>query len=63
MSPTAMLSVVTERSAKNPPDWSPAVYARNDAVPGPNNLIRRRINSHCIAHGDGTYDLCRPGFC
>lgn len=66
VSPTAMLSEITERSAKNPPDWSPAVYARNDAVPGPNNLIRHRIDSHCIAHGaygDGTYDLCKPGFC
>lgn len=48
----------------NIPGWySPMAYRsieemlqRNNAVPGPNNLLRHKIDQHCIGHGDGTYD-------
>ena len=63
VSPVAMLAEVTERSARRAPDWSERMYEQNHAVPGPNSLVRHRIDSHCIAHGEGTYDLCKPGFC
>jgi len=34
-------------------------YAENHAEPGPNGLLRHRIDGrHCIAHGSGTWDLC-----
>lgn len=32
-------------------------YQANSAVPGPNNLMRHKIDgSHCIGHGEGTWD-------
>lgn len=30
--------------------------SRNDAVEGPNNLLRHKIGDFCIGHGEGTYD-------
>jgi hypothetical protein len=33
-------------------------YHKNHAEPGPNNLIRRRVDGrHCIGQGEGTWDL------
>lgn len=32
----------------------------NGSEPGPNNLLRHRIGSHCVKHGAGTWD-CIPG--
>ena len=29
---------------------------RNNAVLGPNNLLRHEISDFCIGHGEGTYD-------
>jgi hypothetical protein len=34
---------------------------QNDAIVGPNNLARHRIDQHCIGHGAGTYDLIIGG--
>lgn len=32
-------------------------YEQNHAAPGPNGLLRHKIEpGHCIAHGDGTWD-------
>ena len=28
---------------------------------GPNNLLRHSLDSRCIAHGDGTWDVFAPG--
>jgi hypothetical protein len=61
--PFQMHSIVTERQRPQRPNWTTSDYQKNHAVPGPNNLLRHRLGSHCIAHGDGTYDLCPPGFC
>lgn len=40
-------------------------YKANDAMPGPNNLLRRKLGagSGCIGHGNGTYDLIAREFC
>jgi hypothetical protein len=33
-------------------------FVKNSAVPGPNGLVRSRIDMiHCIGHGKGTWDL------
>jgi hypothetical protein len=48
----------------NIPGWhSPMAYRsveemlqRNNAVAGPNNLLRHKIDQYCIGQGDGTYD-------
>lgn len=54
-----MLSIVTERSRPTPNGWSNEICRMNDAVPGPNNLVRRTIDKyHCIGHGEGTWDYC-----
>lgn len=38
-------------------------YDQNNAEPGPNNLIRHKIDGrHCIGHGEGTWDLIRGEF-
>lgn len=59
-----MIKIITEKTWKKNTEipyhyisWED-FYNKNNAVPGPNNLLRSRIdNSHCIGHGDGTWDL------
>ena len=53
-----MLKRILERGRPVQPDPGPAFYKRNDAMPGPNNLLRRQISDRVIAHGDGTFDVC-----
>ena len=57
MSLNDMLLVITARFRDSLPDID---FVRNEAMPGPNNLIRHQIGRHCVAHGDGTWDLI-PG--
>jgi len=50
-----MLSIVTERSWRRPPEfqWDCGAYAE----PGPNGLYRHKIiPDWCIGHGEGTWD-------
>lgn len=42
----------------NIPGWCSPMAYRSIAVPGPNNLLRYKIDQHCIGHGEGTYDYC-----
>lgn len=35
-------------------------HNRNYSLRGPNGLLRRRIDQHCVGHGEGTWDLI-PG--
>jgi hypothetical protein len=60
-SPEDMLAVITERGyGQRGPlvSMSSAEMARNHAEPGPNGLLRHRIEfGHCIGHGAGTWDL------
>lgn len=38
-------------------------YRQNSAEPGPNNLLRHKIESGiCVAHGEGTWDYCEGSF-
>ena len=62
-----MLKIVTERQGfpgaddkRREYDW----YRSNSAEPGPNDLARHsmKYDSHCIGHGDGTYDLIKGVF-
>lgn len=69
----AFLEIVEERGCQQTFDhqfalanyYSPHIRSvedylqRNNAVRGPNNLLRSKIdNVHCIGHGKGTYDYC-----
>lgn len=64
-----MLSVITDRRYKDRESkptgylsWED-FYERNNAVPGPHDLIRHRIGgSFCLGHGDGTWDLVQGEF-
>lgn len=53
--------VVTKRSRAEKADYSwcgskKRFLDSNSAEEGLNNLLRSKISSHCIGHGDGTYD-------
>jgi len=51
----ALGDIILNRSWERPnPDFD---SERNHAVPGPNGLVRHRLDGFCISHGDGTYDL------
>ncbi len=71
VTPQAMLGTIAERDgySKGEKTWdkTPSGYnswehfhQQNYSEPGPNGLLRHRIGEHCLAHGDGTYDLI-PG--
>lgn len=57
-----LINIITKRSWDN--EWITNVYYRsyaeflrkNNAVKGPNNLVRHAIGDHCIGHGKGTWD-------
>ena len=56
-----LLSVITVRN------WDSSAlsaegYELNNAQPGPNNLMRRRISEHCVGHGEGTWDYITGDF-
>lgn len=69
ITPESMLSIIMDRASNSklmvgePPyqysSWEEFMN-RNDAEPGPNNLLRHRISEYCVGHGEGTWDLC-PG--
>lgn len=63
MPPNQMLEVITKRGPR-PRESVPCGYTSwdsfhnlNDSQDGPNGLLRHRLDSHCIGHGNGTYDL------
>lgn len=48
---------VVEKRSWNRPVPDTFDYERNHAVPGPNGLIRHKVDGrHCIGHGEGTWD-------
>lgn len=50
--------IVTQRNWHKPVLWSEDVYMRNEAMEGPNNLVRSKIDGkRCVGHGEGTWDL------
>ena len=74
VTPEEMLRIITNRKREEPIDqgqWGTCWYSnygsfadylrKNDAVEGPNNLLRHQIDGrHCIGHGEGTWDYI-PG--
>ena len=54
ITPDKMIDIITKRGYPTPPevDWN----SENDAIPGPNNLLRHKLGRFCIGHGKGTYD-------
>lgn len=77
ITPKKMLSIITERKSSNnfsKPypvndkdslgyylDWED-FFVRNSAMPGPKGLLRHKLELRCVAHGDGTWDLCTGEF-
>lgn len=67
-----MERVIANRQPVRPRDWSAVPFgyhsmedflAHNHALPDPTGLLRHMVDGrHCIAHGDGTYDLMRGEF-
>lgn len=68
-----MIEIITNRKGIkgwDEIDWPYGGYAhekdfheRNNSEKGPNGLLRHKIGSHCIGHGDGTWDLIAGEFC
>lgn len=65
-----MVGIITRRSWGFRKEKPPGYYSweefhqKNHSLPGPNGLLRHQIDgSHCIAHGEGTYDLMQGDFC
>jgi len=51
------ISIVAERKWKSKRKWKIEELRRNSAEPGPNGLVGHIVDgTHCIGHGDGTYD-------
>jgi len=51
-----LLGIITERSQKRVPQDN-FDFERNYAEPGPNGLVRSKIDGErCLGHGEGTWD-------
>jgi hypothetical protein len=63
-----MERTITDRQGRgwddrNWPEAESRFHAHNYSQRGPNGLLRHRLDdSHCIGHGDGTYDLITGDF-
>ena len=58
-----MMDEITKRSHPNPNSWDDYRLEDNGAEPGPNNLVRHKVDGrHCIGHGDGTWDYITGEF-
>lgn len=59
-----MIRIITHRSRPQSNSWDATTLERNHAEPGPNNLVRRRIECGygCAGHGEGTWDLITGEF-
>ena len=55
-----MRQIITERKRTRGEEWSPRMMEQNNAVPGPNGLVRHRLDRYCLGHGEGPWDLM-PG--
>ncbi len=71
LTPAEMLEKITRRSrlpnaGSYPNQWYASeedMMRKNHAVPGPNGLLRHRIDGrHCIGHGEGTWDYIEGDF-
>lgn len=60
LSPEEMVQEITNRSWPHKSDRTAEYLNANNAVEGPNNLMRHRIGPYCVSHGAGTWD-CLSG--
>ena len=57
ISPEEMLDIIENRSHDSPIPKDRKFLNDNYAVPGPNGLLRHKIDRFCVGHGSGTWDL------
>ncbi len=58
-----MMDEITKRSHPNPNSWDDYRLEDNGAEPGPNNLVRHKVDGrHCVGHGEGTWDYITGEF-
>ena len=63
ITPEQMLGIITHRSGRVA-QHEPGYLAQNHAVDVPEGLLRHQMDgSHCIGHGDGTWDFITGTFC
>ena len=53
--PNEMQNIITNRYRDDAPSER-FDYKANHAEPGPNNLVRYKLDRYCIKHGAGTWD-------
>ena len=59
-----MLEMIADRRGPDFINWKKALACNNNAAPGPNNLLRTKVDGvHTVGHGKGTWDLCIGEFC
>jgi len=52
-----MMDIITQRSWTRKACWTTTEYEQNHAEPGPNGLVRHKVDGrHCVNHGQGTWD-------
>lgn len=56
-----MRKIITERDGNGLLKMTADELAQNDATLYANNLLRRNLDSRCIGHGEGSWDLCVDG--
>jgi hypothetical protein len=57
-----MLAIITDRKSNRSCTWTPEMYDRNYAEPGPNNLVRHSMGRGCYRQGAGTWDCIKGEF-
>ena len=58
-----MMDWISKRSHPNPNTWDDYELNLNGAEPGPNNLVRHKVDGrHCVGHGEGTWDYITGEF-
>lgn len=53
ITPEKMMEIITCRSGKSNCE---DLAKMNHAIIGPRNLLRHPLDSHCVGHGEGTWD-------
>lgn len=58
-----MLKTIIDRAWSSPRALSADFHALNYSEPGPNGLVRCKVDGvHCIGHGEGTWDYVTGDF-
>ena len=63
ISPEEMIDCIVNRKWNGPQiGRSEAFFKVNECEPGPNGLLRRKIDGICVGHGGGTWDYLDGNF-